>query len=155
MKPETFEAIKKAGNKLGFKVKKSDTLFDYIKKFGTGFEDLLRYACLYLYTDVRDSSIRKELVQDMKQTLKGVNKEELTAFFMQLDRASFGLTGHLRHIFMSLFGIEITTYNKFVTDKEWLEKEFKDIEDVLKKSKFENEIQDLRELLDKIKKRYD
>ena len=138
MKKKTFIAIKKAGDKLGLNVKESETVFSYIKKFGGGFEDFLRYACLYLYTDVRDSGSRKELA----------------AFLMQLDRASLGLTSHIRHILMSLFGIEIATYNNFVSDREYIEKNFKKVEKVLKKGKFDSEVDELRELLDKIKNRY-
>lgn len=150
MSDETFQAIKRLGKKMGFRVKKSDTLFDYIKRAGKNMEDLLRLATLYGMTDIKDRETRKELTQDMKDTFKKVNKRDLAAFLLQLDRGVGGLTAIPRHVLMSLFGIEVATQNTWLADKEYLEKEFRHIKKVLKRMGAEKELKDAEALEKKI-----
>lgn len=133
MSNETFDTIKKLGAKLGFHVKKSDSLFDYLKRAGKGVNDLFRTAVLFGMTDIKDSKSRKELVGDAKKTLSKVNKKEVAAFLMQLDRGTIGLTGPIRHILMSFFGIELATYNQMKDDLTWLKDESKLIRKKLNK----------------------
>jgi hypothetical protein len=133
MSNETFETIQKLGAKLGFQVKKSDSLFDYLKRAGKGVNDLFRTAVLFGMTDITDKKSRKDLVSDAKKTLSKVNKKEVAAFLMQLDRGTIGITGPIRHILMSFFGIELATYNQMKDDLTWLKDEAKLIKRKLSK----------------------
>lgn len=133
MSNDTFETIKKVGKKLGVRIKKSDTVFTYLKKFGRGVDDLIRLSSLYLITDITDSKSRKDIVQDAKNILKGMNKKEIAAFIFQLDKATVGITAHLRHIMQSIFGLEVATYNNWMEDIDYIKKELRHIKTVLKR----------------------
>lgn len=130
---KTFEVIKSLGKKLGFKIKKTNTLFDYLKRAEREFETILRLASLYMMTDVSDPSTRKKLLSDIKNEVKKVNKKELLAFFMQLDKSLLGTTAIPRHVLASILGIEITTYNRWLGDVDYIDKEIRHIKKVLKR----------------------
>jgi len=134
MSSDTFKFVKSLGAKLGVRIKKSESIFSYLKKFGKGADDLVRYASLYLLTDITDSKSRKELVQDAKNTIKKMDRRELMGFVMQIDRATFGVTAHLRHIMQSVFGLEVATYNKWLDDIKYMKKEMRHIRKVLKRT---------------------
>lgn len=162
MSGDTFEKIQEIGKKMGFKVKKSKTLMDYFKGAGRGLEDLLRYATLYMMTDVTDSKTRKELVRDAKTTLKSVNKKDIAAMLIMLDKVSLGLTSHVRHIFQGVFGIELATVNYWMDDVEYIEKELKNIRVVLNRmggmekeldalNRFEASLKDTFDLVRRVK----
>lgn len=131
MTDDTFSVIRRLGSKVGLKVKKSNTIFDYLKKSRRGMGELLKYASLYGMTDIKDKETRAKLVDNMRDTLKKVNKRDVTAFFMQLDRSLLSLTSIPRHILMSLFGIEVTTFNKWIDDIEYIKKELRHVKVVL------------------------
>jgi hypothetical protein len=163
MSSDTFRKIEAIGKKLGFKVKKSKTLMDYLRSAGKGVEDLLRYATLYMMTDVTDSKSRKELVRDAKATLKSVNKKDVAAMLIMLDKVSLGLTSHVRHVFQTVFGVELSTVNYWMDDVEYIEKELKDIRVVLNRmegmekeiaalDKFEASLKDTFDLVRRVKK---
>jgi hypothetical protein len=158
MSGDTYDKIVEIGKKMGFKVKKSKTLMDYFKGAGSGLEDLLRYATLYMMTDVGDSKTRKELVRDAKRTIKSVNKKDVAAMLIMLDKVSLGLTSHVRHIFQGVFGIELSTVNYWMDDVEYIEKEIKNIRVVLNRmggmdkelaalDRFESSLKDTFELV--------
>ena len=151
MSGDTFEKIKAAGKKLGFKVKKSKSLFDYLKGVSRGTEDLLRYATLYMMTDVKDSESRKELVKDAKNTLRSVNKKDVVGLLMQLDKSSLGLTSHVRHIFQSIFGIEIATVNYWYEDVEYIQKEMRHVRVVLNRMDAKEELKALDKFEESLK----
>jgi hypothetical protein len=130
---ETFETLKRAADKLGFRLHKSETIFDYFKKMGRGMNDLLRTASLFMLTDIKDRKTRAVLIKDAKKIIKKANKKEITAFLMQLDKATLGITSHLRHIITSVFGLELTTYMRFVPDTDYIEAELKRVREVMRK----------------------
>jgi hypothetical protein len=139
---ETFETLKRAADKLGFRLHKSETIFDYFKKMGRGMNDLLRTASLFMLTDIKDRFMltdikdrktRAVLIKDAKKIIKKANKKEITAFLMQLDKATLGITSHLRHIITSVFGLELTTYMRFVPDTDYIEAELKRVREVMRK----------------------
>ena len=66
---ETIQTLKRLGAKMGMKVKKTDSIFDYMKRAGKGMESILRYAAMVMLTDVTDNKTRKTLMQDMKKVL--------------------------------------------------------------------------------------
>lgn len=133
MSDETFNAIKKMGEKVGLKIHKSNTIFQLLKRAGKGVEDLIRYASLYATIDVRDKESQKELKDEMRKVLKHVNKKELTDFFLQLDKNLLGLTSIPRHILSSLFGVHISTYHTWKEDKEYIVDSLRKVLDVLTK----------------------
>lgn len=155
MSTETFNVIKKVGDKLGVRVKKSESIFTYLKRAGKNLNDLFRLSCLYLLTDITDNKSRDLIVKDAKEIINKIDRKELVAFLLQIDKASFGLTAHIRHIFQSVFGLEIATYNKWLEDREYIEKELRHIKSIMKKMgldntkemdlllKFQNGIEDL------------
>ena len=67
----------------------------------------------------------------MKKKIKAIDKKQLMAFLFQLDKASFGITAHIRHILQTLLGVEVTTYNRWMEDYEYMQKELKHIKTVL------------------------
>ena len=131
MSSDTFKTIKKAGNKLGLRINKSLTIWDFLKKSNDKFFELYNLASLYLLTDITDNKSRKGIIKDAKKVIKGLNKRELMSFIFQLDKASFGLTAHIRHIIQSIFGVEITTYNNWIESKTYLEHEVNRMIEVL------------------------
>ncbi len=126
-----FTSLKRIGEKIGINIKRSDTIFDYISRAEGGLVDLYTYASLYFLST--NAKQKEELKQYMKDILSNFNVKEITAFLMQLDRATFGITAHVRHILMSLFGIEIATYNRIHTDIEIIQKEIQKVRDLLNK----------------------
>lgn len=134
---ETFETIKAVGKTLGVRIKRSDSLFDYLKRAGRGINDLFRHTALFLSTDLGNKDMQRKIIQDAKQTIRKLDKKELVAFLLQLDRGTLGITSHIRHVLMSFFGIEIATYNKWLEDKIYIEKELRHIKIVLKRMGFD------------------
>ncbi len=130
---ETFDVLDKASAKLGLRLKRSDSIFDYLKGMGRGIQDLTRTAALYLMTDIKDKKSRRILAHDAKKIIKKADKKEITGFLLQLDRATIGITAHLRHIMMSIFGLEIATYNRWLPDSEYIEKELHHVRQILRK----------------------
>jgi hypothetical protein len=142
----TFSAIRNFGLKLGIKVKRSDTIFKYLKDAGKGVQDLVRLASIYLSTDVSNKKFKKEVAQDAKKILKSVDKKEIAAFMLQMDKASVGLTSHLRHIMQSVFGLEVTIYANWRSDIDYMKKEMRHIKNILKKMDAEEEMKTLNKL---------
>ena len=124
---ETIQTLKRLGAKMGMKVKKTDSIFVYLKKAGKGMENLLRYASMFMLTDVTDNKTRKTIMQDIKKEAQKVNKKEVMDLLMQIDKGLVHFTSIPRHILMSFFGIEITTFHRWMEDREYIEKEVRHI----------------------------
>jgi len=110
MSNKTFEEIRIAAKKLGLRVNRSDSVFDFLKDVGGTVSDFFRSAVLYASTDINDKKTKQTFVSDMKSSFKRINKKEMTAFLLVLDKSTLGLTSHVRHIMQGLFGIEVTGY---------------------------------------------
>jgi len=149
MTDDTFHKLKKAGKKMGFNVKKSKSLVSYFKSINTGAEDLLRYAALYMLTDIKDNASRKELTQDAKKVFKRINKKDVTNMLLQMDKSTIGVTSHVRHIFQSAFGIEVSSYTNWLKDAEYISNTLKDLEITLKRM---GDTDEELQALDKFKK---
>jgi len=130
---ETIQSLKKLGAKVGVRVKKTDSIFTYLKRAGRGMENLLRYASMFMMTDVTDNKTRKKIMQDIKKETKKVDKKAMMDFFMQIDKGLLHFTSIPRHVLMSLFGIEVTTFHKWMEDREYIEKETRHIRKLLQK----------------------
>jgi hypothetical protein len=144
---KTFDFLAKAADKLGMRLKRSDTLFDYLKGAGRGIQDLVRTASLYMLTDIGDKKSRQILVRDAKRIIARADKKEIAGFLLQIDRATLGITAHLRHLLMSAFGIEIATYNKWLPDSDYIKKELHHVREIMRKRGLSKEqIQVLKDL---------
>ena len=133
MADDTFYKLKQAGKKMGFNVKKSKSLVSYFKNINTGAEDLLRYAALFMLTDIKDNASRKELTQDAKKVFKRINKKDVTNMLLQIDKSTVGVSSHIRHIFQSAFGIEVTSYTNWLKDAEYISNTLKELKITLKR----------------------
>lgn len=149
MSDDTFKTLKTLGSKIGIKVNKSSTIWDYLKKYGKWAEELLRFATLYAFYANTNPQIKNELTKNIKDTLRKVNKKELMDFFMQLDKTTLSLTAIPRHVLQSVFGIQITTYQEWVDDKDYILNSIKKIKSLLKKH--ENKKEEL-EILNKLER---
>jgi len=110
MSNEKFEEIRLAAKKLGIKVNRSDSIFDFLKDIGSTTSDFFRAAVLYASTDMSDKKTKQVFVSDMKSALSRITKKEMVAFLLVLDKSTLGITSHVRHILQGLFGIEVTGY---------------------------------------------
>lgn len=110
MSNKTFEEIRLAAKKLGLRVNRSDKIFDYLKDAGMWVNDFFRSAVLYASTDLKNRTLRKEFAREMKDSFKKLNKKEMAAFILTLDKSTIGITAHIRHVLQGLFGIEVTGY---------------------------------------------
>lgn len=126
-----FPYVKKIGSALGLKVKRSDTMFTYIKRAEEDLSDLYTYATLYIFAN--NSKQKKELYDEMAKIIKKISPQKISAFFINLDKLTFGLSSKVRAVLNGLFGIEISTYNKWVDEIDYLKKEIIDIRKVLYK----------------------
>jgi hypothetical protein len=143
---DVFLKSKELGNKLGFKVARSNSIFDYLKGAGKKINSVYRAASLYLMTDLRDTKSRRDLTADAKKTISSIDSREIMGFLLQLDKASLGITAHIRHIIMSIFGVEITTYNNWVDDITFLKDSIRRMRPVLQRVGTKSEIK----ILDKL-----
>lgn len=123
-----FNTIKSVGEYIGLKVKKSDSLIDYLSSAEEEFVRLYNLLCLYI---IATGNEKAKLKADIKKELKKVNIKRFTAFLLQTEKLAFGLTSIVRHLLMTIFGVEITSYNKWVTDIEYILTHLKKIKDVL------------------------
>jgi len=110
MSNQKFEEIRLAAKRLGLRINRSDSIFDFLKDVGSTTSDFFRAAVLYASTDMKDKKTKQGFVSDMKSSLSRINKKEMTAFLLILDKSTLGLTSHVRHILQGLFGIEVTGY---------------------------------------------
>ena len=110
MSNEKCEEIRIAAKKLGLRVNRSDSIFDFLKEVGGVTADFFRAAVLYASTDMKNKKMKHILKNDMKASLRRINKKEMSAFLLMLDKSTLGLTSHIRHIMQGLFGIEVTGY---------------------------------------------
>lgn len=110
MSNQKFEEIRLAAKKLGLRVNRSDSIFDFLKDIGGVTSDFFRSAVLYASTDLSDKKSKSVFKADMKSALSRITKKEMSAFLLTLDKSTIGITSHVRHIMQGLFGIEVTGY---------------------------------------------
>jgi len=144
MSDETFQKFQMAGEKFGFKIRKVDSFFTYLKKASKGINDLVRYAGIYLSTDIKDNKTRKEMIKLAKDTLKRIDKHEVADFLLQFDKNVTHVSSILRHFFQSVLGINITTYHSWKEDIEYLKVKISDMKEVLEKMGAKNQLNILK-----------
>lgn len=126
-----FNNIKTVGNKVGFKVRKSDTLFDYLSAAEEEIGNIFNLVCLYIIA--RNATVRNELKTEIKQALSKINTRRLVAFFIQLDKFTIGIVSIVRRVLQNVFGIEISSYNSWAKDIEYVLSNMEKIRQVLMK----------------------
>ena len=129
IKDSLYMGLRKLGDHLGLKIKKADSVFNYIARAEENLADLITYATLYMLSN--DKKMKDELYLDMKGIVDNLNPKQIASFFIEIDKLSFGLTSIFRNMFLGLFGIEISTYNNWIDDVSYLKKELKNMKKVL------------------------
>jgi len=130
---KVFKVIKSAGDKLGLRVVRSNTLVGLFKVYSKDFKLLVQYAAEYLLTDIKDSKSRSDIVKKAKKISNKINRKDMLSFLMQFDKLTLGITSHIRHIFQSVFGIQIDSYNNWLDNYNYILSEIDKIRAVLKK----------------------
>lgn len=125
-----FKNIKDVGSKIGLNVKRSDTFFDYIADAEREIQELFNLICLYILATPQN---KVELKAEIKTNLKKINHQRLMAFLLMMDKMTFGLTSLIRHVLMGVFGLEISTYNKWSSDITYILSHLDKVKDVLMK----------------------
>ena len=148
MSDKTLAAIENIAKKFGLKVKRSDSLFTYLKDAGKVFDNICRMAALYVYTDVTDTKTRKMLAQMAKKEIKDINKHKVAAFALQLERSTIGITGIFRHFVQGVLGVEVGAYTNWIDDISYFEKEMVNAGIVLKRMGAEKELKALEKFRD-------
>lgn len=113
-----YQNIKKVGKKIGFKIKRSDTMFDYLARAEREIVDVFNLLCWYILAT--DKKQKEELKDEIKKALLQINRKRLIAFFVQMDKFTFGIMALVRRVVQNIFGIEITSYNTYVQDIEYI-----------------------------------
>lgn len=124
------EFIEKAARKLGLRVEKSTSFFSYIKTASKSIKNIVKY-----YTKMVISDDQEKYKKMMKDEIKRVNKRDMAAFLLILDKSTLGVTSHLRHILQGVAGIEITAYYKWKEDLDYMLTQSKKVREVLLGSK--------------------
>jgi len=123
-----FNNIKSVGDKIGFKIKRSDTLFNYIGYAEREIVELFNLVCLYIIAGPTDKS---SLKSEIKKSVSGINRKRLVAFFIQADKLTLGLVAFVGKIIQNITGVEITSYNKWVSNIEYIIVHLDDVKSVL------------------------
>ena len=124
--------MQKLGHKYGIKVRKTKTFQLEMAKAGKGVLELMKLVADYaVHADILDPEPRKKLEADIKSQFSGMKKEDVIAFVVNLDKTFLGITAIPRHILQNLLGIEITSYNNWQSNAEYVEKNIPKIISVL------------------------
>ena len=150
IKDNIYGFLKKAAGKLGFKIHKTNSIIDYLKKADNSFRDFFRSLFLYMSTDITNKKLKNELTSDMKKSFKRMSKKDLIDFIMLVDKSSIGLSAHLRHILQGIIGIEISSYHDWTSDIEYVETSLSKIRQVMKKMEMSKTEMDVLNSLEKI-----
>lgn len=123
-----FNNIKKVGSMVGLNIKRSDSLIDYVSSAEAEIQELFNLLCLYILAPKEE---KPKMKAEIKAKLKKVNTRRLAAFFMLVDKMAFGMTSIIRHLLIGVFGVEISTYNKWSSDISYILSHLEKIKSVL------------------------
>lgn len=133
---KAFDTLKKMAAKVGIRVQHSNSVFDYLSKAETSVVELFDLICLYIISNKEEKSVLKSKVSS---SLKKIDKQTLMTFFMDMDKVSFGLTSLVRHILSVIFGVNITTYDTWHTNIDYILGSIEKIYQVMLKMGFTEE----------------
>ena len=115
--------LQSVGKKMGIKVRKSKTFQNQINKAGKGVLHLMKLVLDYsLHDDIFDIQAGKKLEQEMKSQFSKVKKEDVISFIVNIDKSFIGITSIPRHILQNVLGISITSFDNYVSDVDYIEK---------------------------------
>jgi len=122
MSDSNFDLLKSFGDKIGLRINKSNTIFSILSKFSKNITKVLVLTTKYQNASISDDNQRaNELRNEISGLLRqGSMRKEIISFFMQLDNATFSLLTIPRNILQSVFGLEITSYNDWLSDKDYI-----------------------------------
>lgn len=124
--------LQKMGQKYGVKVRKTKTFQQLVAGAGKGVLRLMKLVADYAVTaDILDPAPRKKLEADIKAQFSGMKKEDVIAFMVNLDKSFLGITAIPRHIVQNILGIEITSYNNWQSNADYLNKNIPKIISIL------------------------
>lgn len=124
--------LQKMGQKYGVKVRKTKTFQQLIATAGKGVLKLMKLIADYsLHADIFDNAARNKLASDIKAQFGKVKKEDVIAFMVNLDKSFLGITAIPRHIVQNILGIEITSYNNWQSNADYLNKNIPKIISIL------------------------
>lgn len=133
MSDETFMKLQHLGHKMGVKVRKTKTFQNLIGGAGKGMLRLLKLVLQYsLEADILDPAPRKKLEADIRAEFSKVQKQDVIAFFVNLDKSFLGITAIPRHILQNLLGVEFTAYSNWASNHDYVEQNIQKIMSVLK-----------------------
>lgn len=130
---ESFMTLKSLGDKLGLRLTKSRTVFSLLNKFSKNLTKIIILATKYhYYASVKHDNDRlKEIKKELDVLLSHTNRKEIMSFFAQLDASTLSLLTIPKNILQSIFGIEISTYNDWLSDKDYILTSLEKIKKVL------------------------
>ena len=149
MSDESFMALKKLGDKMGFKVSKSHSLFSLLKKFSKDVGNVIGLATKYHFATLTGNSAKaSEIKQKLDKSLTKTTKKDVMSFFLQLDKNLLSLTSIPRHILQSFFGVEISTYNQWKSEKDYIIMSLEKVNQVL--SKMDSDTREEQKILNQL-----
>jgi hypothetical protein len=88
-----------------------------------------------------------KLKTELDKALTKTTKKDVMSFFLQLDKNLLSLTSIPRHILQSFFGVEVSTYNQWKEEKEYILDSLEKIKKVLQRMDGEHD-KEMKLLLD-------
>lgn len=144
-----YKSIKSIGNKLGIKVSKTSSVFEYLADAEREVVDL--FDALSLYVLMKDKEQKDAQKETIKKILTGINKQDIINFINVLDGLSFGLSSVFKKLLSTIFGLQISTYSDWKNDIDYILDSIKKIRYVMHKRQFtDEEIEALNKLEDLI-----
>jgi len=132
MSDESFQKLQALGHKMGVKVRKTKTFQNLIGTAGKGMMVLLKLVLDYsIKADVLDPVPRRKLESDIKSQFGKLKKQDVIAFFVNLDKTFLGITAIPRHILQNLLGVEFTAYSNWASNYDYIEQNIQKIISVL------------------------
>lgn len=129
---EFLVKLQTIGKKMGIKVRKSKTFQNQINKAGKGVIKLMKLVLDYsVHDDIFDIESGKRLEKEIKTQFGQVKKEDVISFIVNIDKSFIGITSIPRHILQNVLGISITSFDNYVTDVDYIEKNMSKIISVL------------------------
>jgi len=131
--PDTvFNDLVKAGSKVGFRIKRSDTFFDFLKNTEKILQDVVVDIVKYIASN--DSGEKEKLKRKITTDLNHMDKRKIIAFLINLEKISFGYVGIVKNLVLGFIGVEITTYNRLRDNRSYILEQLLKIREVLEKS---------------------
>lgn len=141
-----YTHIKNIGMKMGIKVSKTTSLFEYLASAERTIVDLFDSLCLYVLAGGQKEKTKQK--DEIRKLIRRIKKEEIVNFLNVLDGLSFGLTSVFRKLLMTIFGLKISSYSDWKNDVDYILDSIKKIRYVMHKREFTDEEMDALDKLE-------